>query len=334
MKIREFDQKSWLDWDHFVRQSIQGTIFQTSQYFTVLEKVFHRTVRVITVIEEDRLVGGMVIYPGRKWGIPFATCPFYIPYNGILSLPPDENKPYLKQIKWEQNFLELIGDYLTHHYAFCEMVLHYSWSDLRSLVWKNWQFEPVYTIRIPLSADRDLWKEIPHNQRRHIRKFEKETFHFEETKQADRFYDLWSMSYRHHRMYPPLNQESFQGLIRELMNRKIARCFVISVRGEESAMMLVVEDGTTAYALFSGKNFHLPSPESELSLHWQLINYYQERGFEYLDLLGAMAPSISRVKLELGGRLQRGDSVRYFRNRAIRTMYQLQMQVMRYKRYI
>jgi hypothetical protein len=109
-----------------------------------------------------------------------------------------------------------------------------------------------------------------------------------------------------------------------LADQNLLRTYTIAHHDRIIAFIMVVECAPTVYALFSGKDFTGNLKEAELYLHWKIMEYYAGKGFHSLDLLGAMISSISRVKLELGGILRRGDHARYFKNRFYNALYWLQ----------
>ena len=118
-----------------------------------------------------------------------------------------------------------------------------------------------------------------------------------------------------------MSREQFINFSRKLIESKIAKCYAIIRNKKILSAMLVVEDKSTAYALFSGKDFKYDKKDSELYLHYSLMNYYKDNNYKFFDLLGAMSPSIARVKLELGGQLERWDRAVYFKNRSSRMLY-------------
>jgi hypothetical protein len=312
----------WKKWDNFVRESPQGTFFQSTTYASAFSEAFQREYEILTVLENNEIIAGIVLYPKNRVGIKYATSPYLIPFNGILLKDLSSLHPYFKRVKYQQKVIELLRLELEKRFHYCEIYLASSISDIRNLIWHNWQIRPDYTIHVPLKIENDSPHIIPHNQRRHIRKFEKSSFIFEESSDFKICYDLMSQSYRHHGIKPPIELQVFQEFASTLFNKKLLKTYIISIEKKPAAFMMLIEDKPTVYALFSGKDFIEEQTETELYLHWRLIKLYREQSYEYFDLLGAMSPSISRVKLELGGELIRQDVAQFFKNNFIRLLLQ------------
>ena len=312
----------WKRWDSFIRESAQGTVFQTTPYLSAFSDAFQRETEILAVLENEEIIAGVILFPKKRAGIKYATSPYLIPFNGILIKDVSSLRPYFKRVKYQQKVIELLQQELEKRFHYCEICLASSIIDIRSFIWQNWRIQPDYTIYIPLQDQTEPLDIIPHNQRRHIRKFEKSSFSFGEFSDFTVCYDLMSQSYRHHGMKPPIGQQNFEELVSNLFNKNLLKTYIISIAKRPVSFMMLIEDKPEVYALFSGKDFVQERTEAELYLHWRLIQLYREQSYESFDLLGAMSSSISRVKLELGGKLVRQDVARYFKNGLIRVLLQ------------
>ncbi len=314
----------WDQWDQFVKGSRQGTIFQTTAYIQAFSEAFQRPAEILAVLRDQEIMGGIVIFPKSRNGLEYATSPYLIPYNGIILRDISTDRSYYKSLKEEQKIIMLLQDELEKRFHYCEISLANDLTDIRSFVWRNWEFIPEYTAYIPLRIDSDPMNDMPHNQRRHIRKSEKENSSFREFTDSGVCYDLMAQSYRHHQIRPPINKTEFENFAKILLERKLLAGYAIMKGAKTLAFMMVIEDKPWVYAMFSGKNFEHEHSGAELYLHWRILQLYREKGYESFDLLGAMSPSISRVKIELGGILKRRDFARFYRHRIIRLLFKIQ----------
>ena len=318
LQLQILTSGQWERWDHFVRESPQGTVFQTTPYLNAFSDAFKRRTEILTVLENEEIIAGVVLFPKKRGGIEYTTSPYLVAFNGILIKDVSSFKSYFKKVKYQQKVIALLQRELERRFQYCEIYLASSLIDIRSLIWQNWRIQPDYTIFIPLQGKTDPLDIIPHNQRRHIKKFEKSSFTFEEFSDFTTCYNLMSQSYQHHGMKPPIGLKDFEEFVSILSTNNYLKTYVISIAKNPVAFMMLVEDRPRVYALFSGKDFVQERTEAELYLHWRLIRLYREQLYDTFDLLGAMSPSISRVKLELGGKLIRQDVARYFKNSLIR----------------
>ena len=323
-QLHTLTSSHWENWNQFILKAPHGTVFQTTPYLTAFSETFQRELEILAVFENDKIIAGVVLLPKLRGGLKYATSPYLIHFNGIFIKDISAIDSYLKRVKYHQKVLELLQTELERRFHFCELNLSSNLLDLRSFIWKNWQIQPDYTIDIPLQDEADPITSIPHNQRRHIRKFEKSSFTLGEFSDFTICYDLMNQSYQHHAVKPPIGREDFQKFCSALLDKNLLKTYVISVADKPVTFMMLIEAKPRVYALFSGKDFVQERTEAELYLHWRLIQLYREKSYDSFDLLGAMSPSISRVKLELGGKLVRQDVGRYFRNGLVRLLFQVE----------
>jgi hypothetical protein len=322
LQLQILSEKDWEQWDEFVRKSPQGTIFQTASYLNCFTGAFERDFDKLAITQYDKILAGITLLPKKAGWISYATSPYLIPFNGLLFSENTGELSYLKQIKRFNKITTLLLEYIRTHYHFIEMYLSDTLPDLREFLWNNWQLTPDYTIEIPLEGL--SIKNLPHNQRRHINKFSILESQFNETEDFAKCYDLMKNSYAYHQKIPPVSKEEFQKFSTVLSMEKLSKTFIVMLENQIASFLMIIEDAPYAYALFSGKDFSKVENESELYLHWKVLEYYADKKYQFLNLLGAMSPSISRVKLELGGLLKRNDHALYFKNGFYRTLYRIE----------
>jgi len=311
-------------WDEFVRTSSRGTVFQLSTYIRIIQKVFHRDPLILTVQDPENIVGGTVLYPLQKFGLRYFTQPFYLPYNGLIISDFDSTKEYARRMSSQRHVVELMQKYIEQNFVFGEMYISTDVSDFRSLVWSGWKFSPEFDLEMDIQKPKDLSRLIRRNQMKHIQKFEKIPHHFGEIQEPQTLFDLINKSYRYHKTSPPIPENQFVQLIREIVDNNIGRIWGIETEQKWITAMLVIEDFPVFYSLFSGRDTQFSDSEGKIFLYWKILNHYREKNFKVFDMLGAMSPSISRVKIEMGGILKRGDKITYFKSGLYRFLLQLQ----------
>ncbi|MBN2365701.1 MAG: GNAT family N-acetyltransferase [Calditrichaeota bacterium] len=320
------------EWDSFVKTAPGGSVFHTSSYFLTVSKIFGHEIVVPVVLNKDRILGGTVLYTRKRFYLNYTTIPFYIPINHILLGEHPQDRNYMRQIKIEQQICNLLQVYIRQNYQFATLSASSSLRDLRTFVHGGWKFVPDYTISIPLETGKEPMDRMSHNQRRHIRKFEEQPCGFGPYSDYRVCYNLIRQSYSVDGLNPPIPENDFVQLVSELNSRQIIRGYAVSIDHEPLSVMIVVEDCPVVYALFSGRDTAHSRPEAELYLHWRVMSHYRDQGFKEFNLLGAMSPAISTVKLELGGILQHGNKIFYYRNAFYQFLFQLEIIRKRRKR--
>jgi len=314
----------WGLWDTFVNASPQGTIFQKSAYIQCVTKGFNRPAKIIAVFRRDKIVGGAVIYPRNRLGFQYISSLYFVPYNGFLLDNFRDSTFYYRRNQLQNRVLELLLNELTTNYVFCDFRHSPYLEDLRQLVWKGWQFTPEYTAIIELQSSENLLDSIDRDQRRRIRHFEESAFEWVIMDETESLYDLMENSYTYHKITPPIRKGPFLKFTQHLLVAQIARIYGVKQEGRLITALMVIEDAPVVYALFSGRNVDATASGAELYLFWRVTQEYQLKEYKQFDLLGAMMPSIAKVKLELGANLQRSDHTQYFRNKFFRALFYLE----------
>ncbi len=307
-----------------MQSSSRGTIFQRSCFIESVKRAFQRPAQILSVCRRDSILGGIVLYPGQKMGVRYTSAPFYIPYNGFLLAEFPETSYYFRRIKQQQQVLEILQNEIKKEYAFSIINQHRPPEDLRSLIWNDWDIQPRYTVEAALDGAENMFGRVERNQRRRIRNFEDAGLTFSEFDDAGQLYALVKKSYAMHATHPPLPAGTFTAFTDELLKRGIGRCFAVKDGETVLSAVFVVEDSPNLFALFSGREPHGETSSSELFLLWKMMCHYSSKGFQTVDLLGAMIPSITKIKLDLGGRLVRYDRFQYHRNGLIRFLFKIE----------
>ncbi len=308
-------------WDEFLHQSVNGTVFQSSAYLKAVESAFQRQVQILSVVQHQEIVGGCVLFPKRRWSFSYAPTPFFIPYNSFILSSFSQTSQERRRINYQAEVLDLLRLELERQYGFIRLDLTPEVIDFRCLLNGKWKFFPHFNIVIDLQRKENLFDHIRRNQQRGIKTFEKLDFKIKESQDLKTFYQLVSQCYHQHGIHPPLNSQLFEDFVHELLRRQIANYFTIQIDDRPVAGMLVILDKNRVYALFAGKDFGGDWDDAELYLHWHLMQYFQERGIHYFDLLGGMVKSIAHFKLGLGGSLWRYDQIYYFRSSLVEMMF-------------
>ena len=319
-------------WDEFISRSSLGTLFQSSPYVKSVREAFNRPVETICVTHGGEILGGVILYSGKHFGLSYVPRPYFIPYNGFILSDFPEVSYYYRKISLQNSVLTLLRDELEKRYLYCSLQQTQELTDLRNLLWHGWHITPEYTVIIPLQGNRDLFSRVDRYQRRRIRTLETEDLTFSEEIIPQEFFTLMEKSYHSHRLQPPLSGDKWIRFVKLLQNNDLARTFGLKIGDKLVTALLTVEGEPKVYGLFSGREVGSEYSGMEIYLIWKVMEYYRSKNFENFDLLGAMVPSIAKTKLELGGILKRSDSLLYYKNKMIRSLVSMEMWFRRRKR--
>ncbi len=308
-------------WDNFLPESVNGTVFQSSAYWRAVERSFGRPIQVVSVVRQNEIVGGCLLFPKKRWGFSYTTTPFLIPYNSFILHSFTETSQERRRINYQAEVTNLLRQELERRFGFVQLDLTPAVIDFRCLLNGKWKFFPRFNIVIDLQRAENLFDHLRRNQRRGIKSFEKQSFDVKPGDDLSLFYQLVTQSYHRHSLHPPLSRQLFENFLGELLKENLARYLTIIVNNKTVAGILVVLDKNRVYALFAGKDFGGDWDDAELYLHWYLMQHFQQGGIRYFDLLGGMVDSIAHFKFGLGGMLWRYDQIYYFKNSAMEIIF-------------
>ncbi len=331
---RILSSEEWTQWDNFVSRVSGGNIFQQSKFLRLFSEVFQQPVEILAIFRRNRLTGGLTCFPRRRLGLGYSAAPYFIPYNGVLLDPIEEISDESRRNARQVALLRDLLNQLQQRFSLVVVDQPDNLADLRPFGWNGWQCQPQYTVLVPLDDEKKMWEAVERDQRRKIRRLQEQGFTLREGDDVALLYALLEGSYRLHRQNPPLPQRHFLPFSRALLDNRLARLFFLQKDSKVFSALLMLEDAPRAYALFSGRIPHRDASGTEVFLMWQVLNHYRKRQFQEVDLLGAMVPSIAKIKLELGGRLLRYDRFLYFKNGLVEWLFKTGVSYFKRKRKI
>ena len=280
--------------------------------------MFNKNCEVIYAEKGDTILAAAVLFPRKKLGLCYSATAFYIPYDGILLNPLSERKRDCHKIALQEQLVADILQEIGNKFQYVTLKLSPDLFDLRPFVWQNWQVEPEYSVVFNFAELSPDYDSIENSQKRKLKQIEKLNMEIVESDDSQILFDFWSQSYAGHRRKTPLPEIQFKQFVDNLIAAKIGKLYFLQQNAIYLAGLFVLQDKESTYFMFSGRNFENESSGTELYLIYQTLLKYQSAGFKKADLLGAMVPSIAKVKLELGGKLKRSDNVTFYRNSRIK----------------
>jgi hypothetical protein len=324
-KLKVLAPQEYHLWDDFLASSKHGTIFQTSKFIRIIVDSFRRSAKILTVLQAEQIVGGIVLFPKKMMNKYYVSSPFYVPYNWFVISEFDNANSYRRQVDLQHRVLDLMQQEIISNYVYAHLTVPPELEDFRCLVENDWQFSPTFNIQVTLNSEEDLIQLLRRNQRRNIEEAERYNYDFRLTQNITDLYRLVELSYAHHMRYPPLNESIFHKFCSNLLEVQSVKLYELNKNNQVVSSLLVVEDNPTVYAFFAGRDLKTEHTNAELYLYWKLMQYYRDKGYKVFDFLGGMVPSIAYVKLGLGGHFFRFDQISYYRNSLIQFFLKAEM---------
>jgi len=294
------------EWDIFVDQTINGTIFHKSYYLNSLSDHFV----IISVRNKDgKLVAGLPVETRKVGGISnCAIAPRLTPYGGpIFKINSTKNYRINSDIK--QNSKLLCG-YLRENFHYVSLFFTPGMIDLQPFLWQGAEPKIKYTYKIGLE---DITGAESQNQYRNdIRKAEKDGLTTQIGDNFDGIKHLVNLSYA--RQTKNINLKGIDNLYKELSKR--GQAAIISVRDPQIhnpiAGAMLIWDSHCAYYLLGGYDHNKAHRGAGPMALWSAINYAAtELKLREFDFEGSSRPNIEQYFRKFGGNLTPVLGIRY-----------------------
>ena len=309
-------QEAMIDenWDKFVDDSINGTIFSKSYYLkasSVKYKLFYCYKKAelraaIAVIEsedgKDLILNDFIIY------------------NGIMYNKPSNKQNHSQQYSEQFKIQAFIAEELANLYSNIELSLHPSIVDIRAFLWVNYgenkpQYKPDirYTSYIDISdfknskklEDISIYNKASTSRRQQIRYAIKKGYKtkIEDKDSIKKFIELYKMTMSRQEIIVNCDKlVRMENLLKELIKYNMAKLYAsYDENGEIGSMAIFCWDNKRAYYLFGASNPVKRNGHSGTSVIWDALYDLNAMGINEVDLEGINSPHRGWFKLSFGG---------------------------------
>ena len=297
LEIAALEPDAYPEWDTFVAESPQGTIFHTSWW---LDCSGHRF-ELFGLFKNGKLVAGLpiVYWRWRFWDM--ITQPPFTPYQGLM-FAPTEGK-YVTQLSMHKKLAEALIDAIKNRASVINICCHWTINDMQPFRWAGFEPQVHYTYLLDLQNYSAIWPNMDSTKRNNIRRSKDEGitvaegFNIPELIRLSKdTFDRQSMNVNWD-MLPKTYQY-------ELNKRGLGRTFIAYTPAREAiAGLLLVWDNRCAYYLMGGYKQEAAHRGAMSLAFWQAINYAHTIGLQTFDFEGSDVPQIERFFRKFGARL-------------------------------
>ena len=314
MSVEYFLKEANLDenWDHFVDESINGTIFSKSYYLKaskVKYKLFYCYKK-----EELRASVALIESDDKK----DLVLNDLLIYNGIMYNKPTNKQNYAQQFSEQFKIQSFIGEELLKLYNNIEFSLPPSVVDIRALLWVNYgtekrQYKPDirYTSYINISdfktskklEDISIYNKASTSRRQQIRYAIKKKYKTIKTENVEQFIHFYKKTMsRQSIIVEDELLKNMKNLIIELLINKVAKIYAsYDELNELSSMSFFGWDNKRAYYIFGANDPDKRSGHSGTSVIWDALYDLSDNDINEVDLEGINSPHRGWFKLSFGG---------------------------------
>jgi len=292
----------WSEWDVFVNQTPQGTIFHRSEWLLALTGDPNSISFLVCRDASGAIVGGLpLVKRPIRWYTTYRLPPL-TPYAGLVLSDPSPAKLANQQGEQKDKALALLA--ALPPAALTRFPLALGNTDTQPFRWHGYQTTIGHTYRLPQSLTPDeMWKIIDSTLRRAIRKAEKDGVLVKPSTDIEDLLPLIHLTFAKQNLGMPQSEDTYRRLWAAAQNMGRGTIyFALRPNEKPSSGTLVVWDSRSTYLLLSGTDLReRVGGVGPLAL-WQAILGALARG-QAFDFEGSTLPAVERFYRRWGGQL-------------------------------
>jgi len=300
------------NWDKFIDDSINGTIFSKSYYL----KASNINYKLFYCYKKEELRAAIAVIESEdKKDIVLNDL---IIYNGIMYNKPTNKQNHAQQFSEQFKIQSFIAKELANLYNNIELSLHPSIVDIRAFLWVNYgenkpHYKPDirYTTYLDISDFKDskkledisIYNKSSTSRRQQIRYAIKKNYKTISSEDSQQFIEFYEKTMDRQDINVETNKlENMKLLIDALLSQKVAKIYATYDELDEiSSMSFFGWDTKRAYYIFGASDPKKRNGHSGTAVIWDALYDLNTMGINEVDLEGINSPYRGWFKLSFGG---------------------------------
>ena len=294
--IRPLEDAEYADWDEFVGQSPQGTLFHTSSWLAASGEKF----KIYGCFNGAELIAGLPLIYKSRVGLRIATHPILTPYLGILFRK--SKAKYVNRISSEKTISANIAKRLKKDFNYVNVGFSPFPVDLQPFLWEGFSGGVRYTYILSLDTLEQVWRDMDERRRNDIRRAEKDGIYVDESAGFGELFDLVEKTFKRQKMEARFRAAAFR-YDKVLERQGECRSFLARDKnGIPLAGVYIVWDWHRSYYLLGGYDSERKHHGASALAMWAAIQFTKkELGLNEFDFEGSMIPRVEQFFRKFGG---------------------------------
>ncbi|MDP8241071.1 MAG: GNAT family N-acetyltransferase [Candidatus Hatepunaea meridiana] len=285
------------DWDTFVSESSQGSVFSLSWWLrTTLSNKFE-----ISVIKDGDAFKAAFIHSYFRGNTKIIRNPIFSPFQGVL-LGKSHRLKYSAYLSDQMDYLRILIQTLPQD-GKIDVLCHPNFTNWLPFYWANYKQTTRYTYIVePLFDEKQLFKNIRSNVRTDVNKAKRKGLIVEESMDFDLFWEVIQKTYFRQDKYPPIRKSYLEKLYRESHARGYGKILTsFDEYRKPYATLFYVWSFGTAYFIISGADPDIRNVGSSSHIYWNgLLD--AAKVAERVNFCGSMMPQVETLLRAFGGK--------------------------------
>jgi Acetyltransferase (GNAT) domain len=297
------------NWDQFVEDSPQGSIFCSSGFLAALGESFER----YFIVEANVPLAAAVLL--MRDGIPLpAPYPFSC-YHGVMFSRYVDELPLHRGVPERLRLVDFLLAELSKRYSRLSFCLHYQFPDLRSFLWFNYHepqngkfmVEVHYTglLSLPKSeTNEEYLRRVRELRRREYLRAVREGVVVECSNDIDLLDRLHELTFKRQSISRSEDEVRLvRSIARQAVSRRFGKLLVArTATGEAASAYLFLLDRKCGYYLFGANHPDLRKTAASSYLMFHVFDTLRSEGIHYVDFCGINSPNRGDFKTSFNAR--------------------------------
>jgi len=300
-EIRPIEKRELEKWDHFVENSIEGTVFHKS--FSLCHEGYE--FEILALFSNDEIIAGMPLTITKRFGLKLAINPPLTPYLGIIF--GNVHGKYCTQLSFRKDVSNMFAKKVRDLAPYVKYGFSYRFNDFQPFIWNGFSCLISYTYTIDLRRTLDeIVKDMDKSRRNDIKYALSKGVQISNGTSIE-LIDLVTQTFMRKKQKPPYDQNTLKRYIEKYLERKKARILVARIDDDPVAAGAIVFDCKQAHYVLGGIDHHAQEKTCRGAaslVQFELIKCAKnDLGLEVFDFEGSMNPDIELFFRKFGGTL-------------------------------
>lgn len=295
LDIKKITKERYSEWDSFVDNSKQGSLFSKTWYLDALQVVYE----ILIIEEKSTIKAGIVMVKNE---INTYANPMLDKYLGILFL--DEQGNQQKIISKQYKYMETLAKELKNFNSF-DYYFHPSFINWIPLSWQGFTQQTRYTYRIAnhKSTLDEIKKQFHSNIRNDIKNAIKEKVEIKKEIPFETLWEVINKTFIRQGSKSPFNKEKLSNFITTLKEKEAFVSFgAYDKNGSCISVCGVAYEQNSSYLLLNGIDIEQQIRGANTYMLEESINYFHDK-CKYYDFEGSMLLGVEQFYRRFGGEL-------------------------------
>lgn len=303
---RVLEPAEYPDWEQFVAQSPDGSIYSLPSYLEVLCAATDASYRVLAVFRDGAIVGGIALYLNSSPVGKYVAPRLLLYYNGLVLARSSSKYPSQRTSLRLHIVDSLLSTLQKEKLAHLRLHSRATITDIRPFLAQGWSAKPSFSYVVDLSDIEAARDRVERNFRRLIKRCEQDGIEMTQDDDFESFFALHEEI--HHRKGVPLYlpKSRYRDYYRSLRERSLCRLFHARLpQGQSIASQLVLlGPHPITHTVCAGAAEEYLRSGASVFLRWKACEALAAEGYRGNDLTDAELNAVTRFKSQLGAELK------------------------------